>query len=202
MIMNNLFISPLLNQLAERIAKLPCQTMTLPSAVLIAITDEIHPRILYTLRATHLNQHGGEVSFAGGKREPSDSNNASIALRETWEETGILPEWVTVIGELPCQYAKSGMPVLPIVGVIPPDVVITPDQGEIARVFWGDLATVAMQATVEYRLDYQGQQIVSPSFIVDGETVWGLTGRITASLLEIGFDRKIAWEYQIEPLQG
>lgn len=194
------FQSPLLGQLADRLAKLPRHHEPLPSAVLIAITDECNPKILYTLRASHLNHHAGEVSFAGGKRETGDTDNASVALREMWEETGILPAYVTIIGELPFQYAKSGMPVLPIVGVIPPDVVITPEIGEIARVFWGDLATVAEQATVEYRLDYQGHQIVSPSFIVDGETVWGLTGRITASLLEIGFDRDITWDYQIQPI--
>lgn len=194
------FKSPLLNQLAERLAKIRRHAEPLPSAVLIAITDEENPKILYTLRASHLSHHAGEVSFAGGKREENDTNNASVALREMWEETGISPEFVTVIGELPFQHAKSGMPVLPVVGVIPPDVAITPEVGEIARVFWGDLATVAEQATVEYRLGYQGHQIVSPSFIVDGETVWGLTGRITASLLEIGFDRQIAWEYKMKPL--
>lgn len=153
------------------------------------------------MRSADLNHHAGEVSFAGGKREAGDTDNASVALREMWEETGIHPNVVTVIGELPFQHAKSGMPVLPVVGVIPADVMITPEVGEIARVFWGDLATVAEQATVEYRLDYQGHQIISPSFIVDGETVWGLTGRITASLLEIGFDRKIAWDYQMRPIQ-
>lgn len=195
------FQSSLLNQLAQRLANLPHHTENLPSAVLIAITDEIDPKILYTLRADGLNNHAGEVSFAGGKRDPIDTHNASIALRETWEETGIAPSLVTILGELPMQYAKSGMPVLPIVGVIPPDVLITPEIGEIARVFWGDLATIAEQVTVEYRLDYQGHQIISPSFIVDGETVWGLTGRITASLLEIGFDRNITWEYQITPLE-
>lgn len=198
--MTTTFKSPLLNQLAERLVKLPPHAEPLPSAVLIAITDEAHPKILYTLRASHLNHHAGEVSFAGGKREQNDTDNASVALREMWEETGISPDVVTVIGELPFQHAKSGMLVLPVVGVISPDVAITPEVGEIARIFWGDLATVAEQATVEYRLDYQGHQIVSPSFIVDGETVWGLTGRITASLLEIGFDRKIAWEYKIKPL--
>lgn len=194
------FQSPLLNQLAERLAKLPRHAEPLPSAVLIAITNETEPKILYTLRAADLNHHAGEVSFAGGKRETGDTDNASVALREMWEETGIHPSLVTIIGELPMQHAKSGMPVLPVIGVISPNVIITPEVGEIARVFWGDLATIAQQVTVEYRLDYQGHQIISPSFIVDGETVWGLTGRITASLLEIGFDRNITWEYQMIPL--
>lgn len=194
------FISPLLNQLAQRLANLPSHAEPLPSAVLIVITDEAHPKILYTLRADGLNNHAGEVSFAGGKREVGDTDNASIALRETWEETGISPDNVRLIGELPVQHAKSGMPVLPVVGVIPPDVAITPQLTEIARVFWGDLATMIDQATVDYKLNYHGQQLVSPCFIVDGETVWGLTGRITANLLEVGFDRKIAWEYQVKPL--
>ena len=33
---------------------------------------------------------------------------------------------------------------------------------------------------------------------VDGEPVWGLTGRVIASLLETGFDRQLEWYYRIQ----
>ena len=192
------FQSPLLTQLAERISRLPIDATAQPYAVLIAITDEVYPRILYSLRAAQMRQHAGEVSFPGGRREEIDMSNQATALRETFEETGIHPSQVTILGELPLQFAKSGRPVKPIVGVIPPAVHLIPEAGEIARLFWADLATLISQPTIDYGYDLGSQVMVSPSFIIDGETVWGLTGRITASLLEVGFDRHIDWYFNIQ----
>lgn len=155
-----------------------------------------------------MREHAGEVSFAGGRREVFDASNQATALRETYEETGIHPSLVQVIGELPIEYARSGRPVKPIVGVIPSDVNLVPEVGEIARLFWADLATLIEQETVDYAYDLakynnkNNQVMISPCFIIDGETVWGLTGRITASLLEIGFDRKIEWYFNIQDKQS
>lgn len=194
------FASPLLAQLQLRLSILPKNTVQQPSAVLVAITNEPQPQILYSLRAADMRHHAGEVAFAGGRREPEDDSNQAIALRETFEETGIRPDLVTILGELPLQHAKSGMAVLPIVGLIPPQVSMMPERGEIARLFWGDLATLIEQKTLPYTVNYGNVKITSPCFMVDGETVWGLTGRITASLLEIGFDRKIDWQFDIQTL--
>lgn len=193
-------LSPLLVQLQQRLMPFSLSTTIQPAAVLLAITNETQPKILYTLRSKKLNQHAGEVSFAGGKRDDNDTDNIATALRETFEETGILPEKVTILGELPVQYARSGLAVQPIVGLIPPEIELIPEFGEIERLFWGDLATLIHQPLIEYVLDYHGHRIQSPSFIIDNEVVWGLTGRITASLLTIGFDRQIDWHYQITPL--
>lgn len=192
------FVSPLLNQLATKIHQLPIDDTPQPYAVLIIITDEQQPRILYTLRASHLSQHAGEVSFAGGRREETDISNQATALRETFEETGIPPENVTIVGELPLHHAKSGRPVKPIVGIISPNQPLIPEMGEIARLFWADLQTLISQETVAYHYPMGEQYLISPSFIIDGETVWGLTGRITASLLEIGFGRKIDWYFHVK----
>lgn len=191
------FNSPLLNQLASRLQVCPTHTQHEPSAVLIALTDEISPKILYTLRASHMTHHAGEVAFAGGRREPYDHDNAATALREAFEETAILPEQVKVIGELPLHHAKSGMPVVPIVGVIPPNLHLIPEAGEIARIFWGDLATLITQETVSYVKQYDDVLLESPAFMVEGETVWGLTGRMTANLLNVGFDRQIDWTFNV-----
>lgn len=206
--MNTQFQSPLLTQLAERVANIPHDPTPQPYSVLIAITNEAEPKVLYSLRASDMREHAGEVSFAGGRREVFDASNQATALRETYEETGIAPSVVQVIGELPIEYARSGRPVKPIVGVIPSDVNLVPEVGEIARLFWADLATLIEQPTVDYAYDLakynnkNNQVMISPCFIIDGETVWGLTGRITASLLEIGFDRKIEWYFNIQDKQS
>ena len=46
--------------------------------------------------------------------------------------------------------------------------------------------------------DYQYHMSVYACLQVDGETVWGLTGRVIASLLETGFDRQLDWYYRIQ----
>lgn len=194
-IQKNDFKSPLLKQLAERLANIPVEPKRQPYAVLVVITNELNPKILYSLRASTLQNHAGEVSFAGGRQEPDDSSNHATALRETWEETGILPTDVQILGELPMAFTKAGLPVLPVVGVIESNLPLTPEIGEIERLFWADLATLLTQEVQPFVKQYDKIQLTSPAFIIDNEKVWGLTGRITASLLEIGFDRKIEWYY-------
>lgn len=178
------------------------QTPVADASVLVAITHERHPKLLLTLRAAHMNSHAGEVSCAGGKYEHGDGNNVITALREACEETALPPDKVQLLGQLPIQTSKSGMSVRPIVALIAPDLVLVPEPGEIARIFWADFETLLTQPTVEYAIEYTMQDqtatILTPSWEVDGETVWGLTGRVIASLLETAFDRELEWYYRIQ----
>ena len=76
------------------------------AAVLIAITDEAQPKVLLTRRSAYLNSHAGEVSFPGGKRDPQDTSNIVVALREAQEETALNPFDVELIGDLPMQKSQ------------------------------------------------------------------------------------------------
>ncbi len=178
------------------------QTPIADASILVAITHERHPKLLLTRRAAHMNSHAGEVSCAGGKYEIGDGNNVVTALREACEETALPPNKVQLLGQLPIQTSKSGMSVRPIVALIAPGLVLVPEMGEISRIFWADFETLLTQPTVEYSVEYTMQDetstILTPSWQVEGETVWGLTGRVIASLLETGFDRQLEWYYRIQ----
>ena len=178
------------------------QTPIADASILVAITHERKPKILLTRRAAHMNSHAGEVSCAGGKHEIGDGNNVVTALREACEETALPPNKVQLLGQLPIQTSKSGMSVRPIVALIAPGLVLVPEVGEISRIFWADLESLVNQPTVEYAIEYKMQEqtatILTPSWQVDGETVWGLTGRVIANLLETGFDRQLEWYYRVE----
>ncbi len=179
------------------------QTPIADASVLVAITHELRPKLLLTRRAVHLNSHAGEVSCAGGKYEIGDGNNVVTALREACEETALPPDKVQLLGQLPIQTSKSGMSVRPIVALIAPDLILVPEVGEISRIFWADFETLITQPTVEYSIEYAMQghaatTLLTPSWQIDGETVWGLTGRVLASLLETGFDRQLEWYYRLQ----
>ena len=178
------------------------QTPIADASVLVAITHERHPKLLLTRRAAHMNSHAGEVSCVGGKHDAGDGNNVVTALREACEETALPSSKVQLIGQLPIQTSKSGMSVRPIVALIAPDLLLVPELREISRIFWADFETLLTQPTIEYAVEYAMQDkiatILTPSWQVDGETVWGLTGRVIASLLETGFDRQLEWYYRIQ----
>ena len=178
------------------------QTPIADASVLVAITHERHPKLLLTRRAAHMNSHAGEVSCVGGRHDRGDGNNVITALREACEETALPPNKVQLLGQLPTQTSKSGMSVRPIVALIAPDLVLVPEPGEISRIFWADFESLLTQPTVEYAVEYTMQEqtstLLTPSWQVDGETVWGLTGRVIASLLETGFDRQLDWYYRVQ----
>lgn len=163
------------------------------AAVLLALTDEPDPRILLSRRASHLNQHAGEVSLPGGKRDASDTSNIAVALREAWEETALDPFAVRLLGELPSQMSRSGLRVKPIVGVIPADTMLEAHPGEIERIFFMPVSMLLNDKPTPYRVQMKAGAFVVPSFQVDGEVVWGLTGRILVDLARYGLGKKIDW---------
>ncbi|WP_227832325.1 NUDIX hydrolase [Psychrobacter sanguinis] len=189
---------------AQRILDKLVTTDNADAAVLVVITNEAHPKMLLTRRAAHLSSHAGEVSFAGGKHDTGDGNNVVTALREACEETALPPSKAQIVGQLPIQVSKKGLVVRPIVALVEPPITYVPELGEIARIFWADFETLIEQPTTDHILPYtingQTLNIKTPSWRVDGEVVWGLTGRVLAGLLQIGFDREVTWYY--EPVDG
>ncbi len=163
------------------------------AAVLIALTDEDDPRILLSKRSDTLKHHAGEVSLPGGKRDLSDTSNIAVALREAWEETALDPFSVRLIGELPTQTARSGLKVKPIVGIIPSEVTLVAQPDEIEKIFFMRLSQLVNEKPVPYRVEMQTGAFVVPSYRVDDEVVWGLTGRILVDLLRYGLSQRVDW---------
>ena len=135
------------------------------AAVLIAITQEAEPKVLLTRRSVYLNSHPGEVSFPGGKRDPQDTSNIVVALREAQEETGLNPFDVELIGDLPMQKARNGMLVKPVVGFIPPNLDLVPQPTEIDRIFYVSLRKMLEAQPIPYEVRYQHQSLYFQVFV-------------------------------------
>ncbi|WP_180130322.1 MULTISPECIES: CoA pyrophosphatase [unclassified Acinetobacter] len=165
------------------------------AAVLIAITQEDNPRILLTRRSLYMNNHAGEVSFPGGKRDAQDTSNIVVALREAQEETALNPFDVQLLGDLPMQNARNGMLVKPIVGLIPPDVNLIPQPTEIDRIFFASLRQLLETPPTPYEVRFAHQSLYFPSLRIENEIVWGLTARMLISLFQYGLNYQKEWPF-------
>ena len=168
-------------QLLEQRLRFSKRTQPADAAVLIAITQEPQPKVLLTRRSLHLSQHAGEVSFPGGKRDPSDTSNIVVALREAQEETALNPFDVKLLGDLPVLRARSGLSVKPIVGLIPAQVDLMAQPTEIDRIFFAPLQALIDAPPLPYEVRLARQSLYFPSMQVESEVVWGLTAKMLIS---------------------
>lgn len=108
--------------------------------------------VLLTQRADHLNDHAGQVSFPGGREEPHDTDATATALREAYEEVGLDPARVEILGTLPDYMTGTGFRVTPVVGLVHPPFTVEADTLEVAEIFEVPLAFLMDPAHHEVRV--------------------------------------------------
>jgi 8-oxo-dGTP pyrophosphatase MutT (NUDIX family) len=158
-------------------------------AVLIALyTDDGIIKTVMIKRPDYDGTHAGQVSFPGGKVEGSDRDIIQTALREAEEEVNIKQDDVRVIGQLTELYIPpSNFLVHPVLGVLNSKPDLVPDQHEVESILIPDLNYLLRDDIIdetEIQLS-SGFQLKTPSFQVDGHTVWGATAMIIAELKQL-----------------
>lgn len=153
-------------------------------ALLFPIEDE--PYLLLTVRRADLKQHGGQVSFPGGRREAGESL-LETALREAHEEVGVVPEEVDVLGSLtPLYIPPSNFCVHPFVGALPATPVLYPQDAEVSALLRVPLAHLLTPTTRRREpWNLRGQEIEVPFLEVEGHKVWGATAMMLGELLAL-----------------
>ena len=141
--------------------------------------------VLLNKRSEHVDRHKGEIAFPGGAREKKDATILDTALRETWEEMGIAPGDVTVLGELDDIVTISDFVVTPYVGAIPGGYDFSPNI-EVAEVIEVPVAAFLDSANVrdDVRL-VDGMTRRRATYAHNGNLIWGATAMILEGFVRI-----------------
>jgi 8-oxo-dGTP pyrophosphatase MutT (NUDIX family) len=141
--------------------------------------------LLLTRRRDDLQQHAGQISFPGGRREDGESLRET-ALREAHEEVGIQPTEVQVLGELTSLY------------IMPSDFEVHPfvawHTGQPSYTIQDDEVAEILEVPISFLLDptnrheepwkISGFQLKVPYYLVGKHKVWGATAMMLSEFLE------------------
>ncbi|MFN8673112.1 MAG: CoA pyrophosphatase [Candidatus Sericytochromatia bacterium] len=171
------------NLFKEDIAK---EDFTLASVLIPLYKKNDKTYILFTKRSNKVKHHKGQISFPGGKFETNDKNLQETSLRETYEEIGVKPEDIEIIGKMPSIITISNFYVTPFVGYFnyPYNFKISTDEIDTLieaplehffdeSIFWIENREVFGNIKKVYFYSYEGH------------TIWGATGKILYDLLRV-----------------
>ena len=161
---------------------------TVDAAVLVAITNRAEPGVILTVRREHMRTHAGQIAFPGGRLDAGEDAVAA-ALREAHEEILLEPEAVDVVGSIEPYRTVTGYFVTPVIGVIPPDLPLTPHEHEVADWFEAPLAFILDPAKqVRQTALFQGRERHYYEIVWNDRRIWGATAAMIVNL-----SRRLAW---------
>jgi 8-oxo-dGTP pyrophosphatase MutT (NUDIX family) len=158
-----------------------------PAAVLVPLIDRPEGlTVLLTQRATQLARHSGQISFPGGRVDPTDADVASAALREAQEEIGLDPARVRVFGYLPDHIVISGFRVTPVLALVTPPVTLELNPAEVAGVFEVPVTHVFDTNNHEARLRRVGDEdLLLYDIPWEGQNIWGATAGMLLTFMRM-----------------
>jgi 8-oxo-dGTP pyrophosphatase MutT (NUDIX family) len=172
-------------QRASALSSLP-EIISVAAVLVPIVLHPESPSLLLTLRASHLRSHAGQISFPGGRLEPTDSNLAAAAVRETQEEIGIDSSRIELLGFLSDQIIRSGYRITPVVALLRPGFTVTADSTEVAEVFELPLEFALTAGNYRSRAGRaRGLSFEIWELPYGERNIWGATAGILANLREL-----------------
>jgi 8-oxo-dGTP pyrophosphatase MutT (NUDIX family) len=156
------------------------------AAVLVPIwLQDGGARVILTKRASGLKHHPGQIAFPGGKIDEGDDGPEGAALREAWEEIGLPPGDVQILGRLPSHETITAYAVTPVLGLVRATFDPILQRDEVDEVFSVPLVHLLNRTNfaIEQR-DWRGVWRRYYAVPYGPYYIWGATARILRGLAE------------------
>jgi 8-oxo-dGTP pyrophosphatase MutT (NUDIX family) len=144
--------------------------------------------LLFTKRTERVSSHKGQISFPGGTCQGNEAPQTT-ALRESWEETGLRPEDVEILGELDdTETLSTGYIISPFVGIIPYPYQFRLSEEEVEEII--EVPISALRDKRNYKEEtqfYQGKTYLACTYEYNNHIIWGATARIVRHFLDVVF---------------
>jgi 8-oxo-dGTP pyrophosphatase MutT (NUDIX family) len=158
------------------------------AAVLIAVTDRAKPGVILTVRRDDMRTHAGQIAFPGGRIDPGE-DVLDAALREGYEEIRLDPAAVDLVGPIEPYRTVTGYVVTPILGVIPPDLPLSPHENEVSEWFEAPLAFLLDPSNQRLQTAlFQGRKRHYYEIPWQDRRIWGATAAMIVNLA-----RRLQW---------
>ena len=152
---------------------------------LLAIKGAYH--ILFIRRSQQVEHHKGEISFPGGVCEKDDGGLEKTALREAFEEVGIQPRDVVVLGMVDdMETVSTRYRVTPVVGVIPYPYSFTRCAREVDELITIPVFNLLDEVNGrEEPVEREGKTYTGFVYHYKNYVIWGATARILKNFLTL-----------------
>jgi peroxisomal coenzyme A diphosphatase NUDT7 len=170
---------------------------------LVIKNNEAH--IVFEVRASHLRNQPGEISFPGGKIEKNE-NPLDAAVRETCEELGTEKANIEVMGQTAMLITHHNKIIYPFVGFVKKCEEIKPSEDEVDHEFYvpvkyfiendpvikrirllaqpdEDLPFMEEGSSVNYKMAHGKADIYFYKY--DDYIIWGLTAKILYHFIKL-----------------
>jgi len=141
-------------------------------------------------RTAYQGSHSGQVSFPGGKAEPSDTSIQHTTLREANEEIGVDSKEVNIIGQITDVYIPvSNFHVVPFIGITKkmPEFIL--ETREVEEIIELNIPYFMQQELIHNKVKMANNTIVKvPSFEYQQKVIWGATALMLNELKHILMD--------------
>ena len=163
------------------------EATSLKAGVMILLyprAGELH--VLLVRRTESVLHHKSQISLPGGRLHEGESP-VQAALRETWEETGVSPAAVRIIGTLsPLYIPRSNHCIYPVVGFAETPFPFVPETREVAEIIEVPLAHLTRPEAVRTEtriIDDRPAEI--PFYEFGGAKIWGATAMVLSEFLAL-----------------
>ena len=161
-------------------------SLTCAAVLIPLVSREGEWCVLVTQRTHTVEHHKGQISFPGGACDPTDVSLEETALRETYEEIGVPPHEVEILGSLDDLPTVSSFVVTPFVGLIAHRFPYRLNKAEVEAVIEVPLSFLREPDNLRVeQLEYEGQLHEVLFWDYGQHVIWGATARIMKSFIDL-----------------